>query len=270
MDPNGPGPVNPGPIQRPQVNPGPVRPGPAPVQERRPLRVGAPTVIAVAIVAIALIGAVLYFGQRTPDPTTAATSTSLPGSSPSPTTRTPAPLTSEQIRAIERAERIAWAGQVCRARDRVKLAVAVLPGLALEDILSSMLAPDDASERLQAGLDDLTGEMDGLGRALGRAPIDYVEAGDAIAQVSGEITAFTQARDAAATSIGAIGDARNPLDLVPALQDAASNVRQAYEAGQSVLTTLDEVSSPTRGELKDAFRAATPCRERPAPSSAGS
>lgn len=224
------------------------------------MRVGAGTVIGVAVIALALIGLVLYLGQRTPDPATAAASGA--SSSPSPTTPTPTPLTSEQIRAIERAERIAWAGQVCTARDRVKVAVAVLPGLALEDLLSSVLAPQDAEERLQAGLDDLTIEMDGLGRSLGRVPVDYVEANDAIVQVSADLQSFTVARDAAAQSIGAIGQVRNPLELVDVLSQAVTNVRAAYDSGQAVLTTLDEVSSPTRGELRDAFRAATPCRDR--------
>jgi len=224
------------------------------------MRVGAGTVIGVAVIALALIGLVLYLGQRTPDPATAAASGA--SSSPSPTTPTPTPLTSEQIRAIERAERIAWAGQVCAARDRVKTAVAVLPGLALEDLLSSVLAPQDARERLQAGLDDLTIEMDGLGRSLGRVPVDYVEANDAIVQVSADLQSFTVARDAAAQSIGAIGQVRNPLELVDVLSQAVTNVRAAYDSGQAVLTTLDEVSSPTRGELRDAFRAATPCRDR--------
>lgn len=255
MDADGPGPVSASPL----------RPGPAPVQQARPLRVGAPTVIAVALIAMALIGLVLYLSQRVPEP--ASGSAIGTGSSPGPSSQTPRPLTSEQIRAIQRAERIAWAGQVCGARDRVKAAVAVLPGLALEDIVNSVLAPDDASERLQDGLDALNVEMEGLGRALGKAPIDYVEANDAIVEVTGQLQAFTVARDAAADSISAIGDVRNPLDLIPALQDAATGVRQAYEAGQSVLTSLDEVSSPTRGELRDAFGAATPCRERPALSS---
>lgn len=246
------------------VSSGPVRPGPAPV-DSRPLRVGAPTVIAIAVLALALIGLVLYLGQRVPEPTAGGASGASATSSPS--TQTPRPLTSEQIRAIQRAERIAWAGQVCRARDRVKASVAALPGLALEDIVSSVLAPQDASERLQDGLDDLNVEMEGLGRALGRAPIDYVEANDAIVEVVGQLQDFTLARDAAAASIGAIADVRNPLDLIPALQDAATGVRQAYESGQAVLASLDEVTSPTRGELKDAFRAATPCRDRPTPSS---
>jgi len=217
-------------------------------------------VIGVAVVALALVGLVLYLGQRTPDPATAAASSGT--SSPSPSASTPPPLTPEQIRAIERAERIAWAGQVCRARDRVKVAVAVLPGLALEDVLSSVLAPDEARQRLQSGLDDLTVEMDGLGRALGRAPINYVEANDAIVQVSRDLQSFSTARDAASTSIGAIGNVRNPLELLPALQQAVTDVRAAYDSGQAVLTRLDEVSSPTRGELKDAFRAASPCRDR--------
>lgn len=261
MDSDGPGPVNPGPIRPIPVAANPARPGPAPVDGRPPLRVGAGTVIAVALIAIGLIGLVLYFSQRSPEPSAAVAGSN--SASPNPTTQTPAPLTSEQIRAIERAERIAWAGQVCRARDRVKAAVALLPGLALEDALTSVLAPREASERLQAGLDDLTLEMDGLGRALGRAPIDYVEANDAIVVVSKELAAFAQARDDASAAIGAIGQVGNPLELVPAISDAVENVRKAYESGRKVVTTLDEVSSPTRGELKDAFRAATPCRERP-------
>jgi len=232
------------------------------------MRVGAPTVIAIAVLALALIGLVLYLGQRVPEPTSSGAGG--PSQTSSSSADTPRPLTSEQIRAIQRAERIAWAGQVCQARDRVKTSIAALPGLALEDIIGSVLAPQDARQRLQDGLDDLNVEMEGLGRALGRAPIDYVEANDAIVEVIGELRDFTQARDAATTAIGAIVEVRNPLDLIPALQEAATRVRQAYESGQAVLASLDEVSSPTRGELKDAFRAATPCRERPSPSSTSS
>lgn len=231
------------------------------MRDERPLRVGAPTVIVAALIALTLIGFVLFMGQRLPDPSSAGAPPSTShGSGTTPQSPSPSPLSPIQVRAIERAKRIAWAGQVCHARDRVTAAVSELPGLAIQDALTSVLSPQQAQDRLQSGLDALTLEMDGLGRALGRAPIDYQDANDALVLVMTDVRDFRQARDAAAGSIAAIGQVGGPLELVDAIRTAAASVSDAYQAGRDVLTTLDEVTSPTRGELRDAFHAATPCR----------
>ncbi|MBU6245434.1 MAG: hypothetical protein KGP12_09480 [Actinomycetales bacterium] len=242
-------------------------------RDERPLRVGAPTVIAVAVLAVGLIGLVLFMGQRVRDPSDAAAAGSgvsggsaRPGNptsgNPSPGGASPAPLSPIQVRAIQRAQRIAWAGQVCRARGRVTAAISDLPGLAVQDAFAAVLSPQQEQDRLQSGLDALTLEMDGLGRALGRAPIDYRQANDALVAVMSEVRDFGQARDTAAAAIASIGQASGPIDLVDAIRTAATSVGDAYQAGREVLTTLDGVTSPTRGELRDAFNAATPCRTR--------
>lgn len=237
-------------------------------RDERPLRVGAPTVIAVAVLAVGLIGLVLFMGQRVRDPSDpAAAGSGVSGGSarpgnPSPGSASPAPLSPIQVRAIQRAQRIAWAGQVCRARGRVTAAISDLPGLAVQDAFAAVLSPQQEQDRLQSGLDALTLEMDGLGRALGRAPIDYRQANDALVAVMSDVRDFGRARDTAAAAIASIGQASGPIDLVDAIRTAATSVGDAYQAGRGVLTTLDGVTSPTRGELRDAFNAATPCRIR--------
>jgi len=237
---------------------------PASAGGKRPLRVGAPTVIAVALLAMGLVGFVLFMAQRVPDPSAAGSSgggsTGSGSAGPSAASASPTPLSPIQLRAIQRAERIAWAGQVCQARDRVTSAVADLPGLALQDALAAVLSPQQAQDRLASGLDALTVEMDGLGRALGRAPVDYQEANDALVAVLADVQAFGEARDVAAGSIAAIGQASGPIALVDAIRTAAASVGDAYQAGRAALSTLDGVTSPARGELRDAFNAATPCR----------
>lgn len=229
-----------------------------------PARVGAGTVIGVAVLALALIGVVLYFGQRAAsdalDPSSASSSAGTDsGSGMSNAVPTPRPLSSAEIAARQQAERIAWASKVCRARDDIGQSLAALPGLALDDAWSAVTSPDQSREHLQAGLDQVTTDMASLGSAIGQAPIDYIEANDAIAAILERQQAFTAARDDAQQSIAAITGAGNPVQVVAALGASAEAIKRAYQAGVDVITTLDEVTSPTRGELREAFQAAPAC-----------
>jgi len=165
--------------------------------------------------------------------------------------RTPSPSPTPEI--------ITWASGVCAARDGLITSVVDVAGSLEYD-------PDDpasVSEQLQqqmpgrlVGIEQAASE---LGSALGRIPLDYVDAAAAIPPLQDRLSTLGDAKDQALGHVDAAQQAGNPVSAGVEWIRAAAAAKATYDAGVLVKESLDELVDSADGDIRDAFATAPGC-----------
>lgn len=208
------------------------------------------TVIAVAASIVVLVGLVFYLTQagRTADVAVApsvAVTPATPSASP-----TPDPAVALAI----------WAGGVCVGRDGVGATLIDFGKDLTFDPNSGVSAADQFQVQLDAHLDEINAAMEELGAALGKVPVDYVEASTIVTEVQGSGNDLLKARDETAKHIAAARESNDPFSLAAALVQAGISAKATFDAGKEFIQVLDAATEPSRGEIGAAFAAAPQCQ----------
>lgn len=203
---------------------------------------------AVALLAV-LVGAAVWASRLESQPVASATSAPTATATMKPTpTATPTP------------EIVLWAGDVCVARDGfIDSVVAIAASLEYDP-----QKPESVGEQFQAQIEGQLGtieaEADQVGAALGRIPVDYIEAAAAISDLQGSLDQLMVAKDQALGHVSSAQAAGDPISAGVEWLQAAAAAKAAYDIGVGSVDSLQALTSSTEGDVGDAFATAPECR----------
>lgn len=210
---------------------------------------------AVVVGVIVLVGLVVLLvrssgGEQTPPEALESTAT---GTAPTPTSTLPPPPTLEELQ-------VAWAGDVCVARDRLTESVTSL-GQNLEFDLgldASLLDQLDRQLRLQVL--GVASAANDLGTVLVTVPVDPVDANDWLVSFTAAQEELQGAVDTTTGHLDAMTSADGLADGLTEGLAAVSAGVEAFEAGKALLTTAQDTYEQAQEEFAPAFAAAPQCQ----------
>ena len=205
-----------------------------------------------AVLLVALLVAAGIWATRTESEPAASVSSSSPtpdASTSRPPTPTPTPTP----------EIILWAGEVCVARDAF-LASVVDVATSLEyDPNDPASLGEQFQQQIPGQLDGVDAAATGLGAALGKIPVDYVEAAAVLPLLQQRIETLTTAKDEAMGHVGSAQSAGDPVSAGFEWLRAAAAAKATYDAGLLVKDSLSELVGSADGDIRDAFAASPRC-----------
>jgi hypothetical protein len=172
------------------------------------------------------------------------TASSVPSLAPSPS---PTP------------EIITWASGVCAARDGLIGSVIDVAGSLDYDGGDPASVGEQIQQQLPgrlAGVETAAGE---LGAALGRIPLDYVDAAVSIPMLRERLALLDTAKDEALGHVDAAQQASNPVAAGVEWVRAAAAAKATYDAGVLVKDSLDDLVGSADGDIRAAFATAPGC-----------
>ena len=205
-----------------------------------------------ALVLVALLVVAGIWATRTEsEPVASVTSTSpSPDASPTrPPTPTPTPTP----------EIVLWAGEVCAARDAFLASVVDVAGSLEYDPNDPASIGEQFQQQIPGQLDGVDAAANDLGAALGKVPVDYIEAASVIPLLQERIDTLTIAKDQAMGHVGAAQSAGDPVSAGLEWLRAAGAAKATYDAGLLVKDSLGELVGSTDGDIRDAFATAPRC-----------
>lgn len=207
-------------------------------------------VFAVGAVAVAVIILMVSRGGSDDEIMTAAeqaTSTqTAPSGSPTPS----GPTLEEQ--------RIAWAGDVCVARDRLRGTVTSLGSDLDVQVGPGML--DDLDRQVRLQLLSVGAAANDLGAALMTAPIEVTEVNDWVVTLQEPQERLQSAIDDTRGHLDAMTGASNVLEGVGEAGSVITSGAAAVGAGQDLLDAVQQVYAEAETRFGPAFAAAPECR----------
>jgi len=215
------------------------------------------TIAGVVFVAAALVvvGVIVLLTRGQDDTPAVDLSGSAAGSSssvtaaPSPTG--PPPPTLEELQAE-------WAGEVCRARDRLTEQVTSL-GSGLDVELSPDLL-DSLDQQLRMRLLVVGSSANDLVTVLAGAPVEPAQIDAWVTSVTGPKDRLEETVEKTKGHLDAIGQSSGVVEGVQEAGLAISAGAEAFEAGQQLVEAVRAVYAEAETELGPAFEAAPDCR----------
>ena len=199
---------------------------------------------------MSLLLAVILTSCSGDDAAPPASSTASATTSSAPPTPTPTPTP----------EIVTWAGGVCVARDELLATV----GEIAMNLDYDPQSPDSVGEQFQAQveaqMDKVEAASDKLGAAVGRVPLDYVEAAGALLVIQERLDALTAARDTTMGHVTEAQEAGDPVSAGLAWLKAAAAAKDTFDAGTQTLDALSQASDAVDGDVQEAFDKAPECR----------
>lgn len=214
-------------------------------------RRGAVGGVVFVLAAIALVAAVLVLTRTGSDgeaelTADGATTSALPAQTPSVP---PGPTLGEQ--------RVAWAGDVCTARDRLRSRVTSLGSDLDVSIGPGMLEDLDRQVRLQ--LLAVGSAANDLVEVVTVAPVEPVELNDWVVTIEGPQQRLQAAVEETRGNLDAMTGAPSVLDSVGAAGSVITSGAEAVQAGQELLDALQQVYADAESRFAPAFAAAPEC-----------
>lgn len=203
---------------------------------------------AVALVAV-LAGAAIWASRAESEPTASASSMASASTPPMPTpSATPTP------------EIVLWAGEVCQARDGfIDSVVAIAASLEYDP-----QKPESVGEQFQTQIEGQLGtieaESEKVGAALGKVPVDYIEAAAAVSDLQGSLDSLARAKDEALGHVSSAQGAGDPISAGVEWLQAAAAAKAAYDIGVGSVDSLKALTASTEGDVGKAFATAPQCR----------
>lgn len=197
----------------------------------------------------ALLGSVLLAGCSSEGGPSSAEGSSASASAPSPTPTEP---TLEE-------QQIAWAGEVCRTRDRLAERVGDLGrGLEFDRTLDGSLL-DQLDRQLRWQVLAVASAANDLGTVLVTAPVDPLQANDWVVEFTERQQALQGAIDRTTGHLDAVGAADGLVDGLVEGGAAIGAATDALVAGQELVSTAQRASEEAQREFAPAFEAAPEC-----------
>lgn len=205
-----------------------------------------------ALVLVALLVVAGIWATRTEsEPVASVTSTSPSPDASTSRPPTPTPTPTPEI--------VLWADEVCAARDAFLASVVDVAGSLEYDPNDPASIGEQFQQQIPGQLDGVDAAANDLGAALGKVPVDYIEAASVIPLLQERIDTLTIAKDQAMGHVGAAQSAGDPVSAGLEWLRAAGAAKATYDAGLLVKDSLGELVGSTDGDIRDAFATAPRC-----------
>lgn len=213
-------------------------------------------VTVVVLVALLVIGLTVILVSRSsaPEPASSAGEPWVAASLPAPTPVQPTLPSLEE-------QQVAWAGEVCSARDRLTQQVTSL-GQNLEfDLGLDASVLDQLDRQLRLQVLQVASAANDLGTVLVTAPVDPVDANDWLVSFTDAQQGLQAAVDTTTGHLDAMTSADGIAAGVSEGAAAVSAGVEAFEAGKALVSTARQTYEQAREEFAPAFDAAPQCRD---------